>query len=664
MESIFEKVKERVKISEVVAAFGVTLNRVGKGLCPFHEERNPSFSVKDADGIFKCFSCDVSGDIFDFVSTLKGIEALEAAELLADMFGVDRPCKQAPKKLEAKPVKPLKAECEANVGGKQRIREYLERCKENVSRTNYFVSRGLSQGIIAKYCLGFDEAKRQAIIPYSSKLDYYQARSVTDKKFFKPKTEEAGVEPLWNKNALSGSGVVFVVESPICALSIIQSGGEAVSINGTGSQKLLAEVKSKKPKCILASSLDNDDAGKIAQQELANQLYELGVKFVVSNIAGGRKDPNELLISSPNTLAKNIQEAVQAAKKEFSSLKGLFSASDIQRQNIKPIRWIVNGILPEGLTIVCAPSKYGKSWMMMQLCNAVSQGLPFLDYKTEQCDCVYFSLEDSKRRFKSRLNKILNGKPAPKNFFGAVECKAMGGGLFEQLSELIATHPKTGLIIIDTFQKVRGGQSREESVYGADYREMGEIKAFADKHNVCILLVHHLRKQSDDADIFNRINGSMAIMGASDTSWILARKKRGDTNTILAVTGRDVEDVELVLNFDRTAAVWNLLGDAEDEARRAARQEYETNAVVKTIKALVDKNPHGWQGNCTDLKVQIYELSGSLFLGSADTVGRTIKKYLDRLVADGIEHRVGRGKQHFFGKKKATLFNHYELQEE
>ena len=109
MESIFEKVKERVKISEVVAAFGIALNRAGKGLCPFHEERNPSFSVKDADGIFKCFSCDVSGDIFDFVSTLKGIEALEAAELLADIFGVDRPCKTTPRKLDQQTRQTLKS---------------------------------------------------------------------------------------------------------------------------------------------------------------------------------------------------------------------------------------------------------------------------------------------------------------------------------------------------------------------------------------------------------------------------------------------------------------------------------------------------------------------------------------------------------------------------
>ncbi|MCL2555425.1 MAG: AAA family ATPase [Firmicutes bacterium] len=660
MESIFEKVKERVKISEVVAAFGITLNRADKGLCPFHEERNPSFSVKDADGIFKCFSCDVSGDIFDFVSRLKSIEALEAAELLADMFGIDRSCKQAPKKLGSTPVKPLKAECEANVGGKQRIKDYLERCKENVAKTNYFVSRGLSQEVISKYFLGFDEEKRQAIIPYSSKLDYYQARSIESKKFFKPKTEEAGAEPIWNKNALASKGVVFVVESPICALSIIQSGGEAVSINGTGAQKLIAEVKSKKPKCILALSLDNDEAGKTAQQELANQLYELGVRFVVSNIAGGRKDPNELLMASPNILVKNIQEAVVTAKKEFSSLKGLFSAKELQGKVIKPIRWIVRELLPEGLTIVCAPSKYGKSWMMMQLCTAVTQGLSFLGYKTEECDCVYFSLEDSERRFQSRLNKTLAGKVAPHNFFGSVTCKTMGNGFFEQMEELMATHPKIGLIIVDTFQKIRGGQGKTESAYAADYRELSEFKAFADKHRVCVLLVHHLRKQIDDGDIFNMINGSTGVMATSDTSWILARKKRSDTDTAFVATGRDVSDVELVLNLDKSSFHWGVVGTKEDQAYLAARREYESNPVIMTIKSLVDKNPHGWGGKCSDIKRMIYEESGKLYLKSVESIGKVINGYSDKLLADGIEHRVERGKRHFFVAKKNLIFGGFE----
>lgn len=659
-DSIFEKVKTTVKISEVVEHFGVHLDRNDKALCPFHNEDTPSFSVKREDNIYKCFGCGESGDAVDFVAKIKGIEPLEAAKQLAEIYGIDAHPQSSRKGVD----KIHAAECKRQRDAPQRvtaqIKEYLNECVAAVGRTNYFKGRGLTDETIRKFYLGFDEKKQAVVLPYSSKLEYYQTRSIADKKFFKPRTEDAGAEPIYNAEAIGKTkGAVFVVESPICALSIMQSGGAAIATCGTsGINKFVAEIKTRKPQCFFVLCLDNDDAGRKAQQDLANVLFEQNAKFITYNIAGKYKDPNELLMADTKALSANISAATQTARREFSTLKRLFSASELQTRELRPIRWIVRDILPEGLAIICAPSKYGKSWMMLQLCVAVTQGKPFLERQTEQSDCVYFSLEDSERRFKSRLIKLMNGSKAPSNFYGSVECKAMGNGLFEQLTELIEAYPKIGLIIIDTFQKIRTGQQRNESLYGADYREMGEVKSFADKHGICVLLVHHLRKQDDDSDIFNRINGSMAIMGASDTSWILSRKKRGDTNTTLTLTGRDIEDMELVVSFDKNTVKWELIGNAEDEAARLARAEYESNPVIKTVKALIEKNPSGWRGTSSEIKVKIYEETGVLYTKSPETIGRAIRNYADRLLADGITHSDERGKRHLFAKKQTTLFNY------
>lgn len=65
---------------------------------------------------------------------------------------------------------------------------------------------------------------------------------------------------------------------------------------------------------------------------------------------------------------------------------------------------------------------------------------------------------------------------------------------------------------MDTLQKVRGKVSRADSMYSGDYREMAKLKEFADKHGICLLLVHHLRKMTDDGDVFNMISGSTALM--------------------------------------------------------------------------------------------------------------------------------------------------------
>lgn len=642
MTDIFERVKDRVNIADVVERFGVKLNCRDKGLCPFHDEKTPSFSVKKQDNTWKCFGCGEGGDAIDFVAKLKGIESLEAVKTLAEMYDIDiANDKPIPKKFD--------------------VKAYIQKCIAEVGQTNYFSKRGLTAATVKKYCLGYDSYRKAVVIPYSSKLTYYQTRSIEDKKFFKPKSEDCGAEPLFNGDVMYKSkDQVFVVESPICALSIMQCGAAAIALCGVGNlNKLIKEVKSKKPTATLILSLDNDESGNKASQELANQLFELGIKFDVSDVAGKDcKDPNELLIKDAAQLKTNVQAAVKAAKLKYTKLTKLFSAEELQKRRIRPIQWIVRGVLPEGLAIICAPSKYGKSWMMMQLCEAVADGKPFLDFETEKCDCMYFSLEDSDRRFQDRLNKTMQGKSAPSNFYGSTECSTMQLGLFKELEELMELYPRIKLIIIDTFQKVRGGAGKTESAYSADYREMGEFKKFAEKHGLCILLVHHMRKQMDDADIYNRINGSMGIMGAADTILMLSRKKRDDENTTLILTGRDVEDKELVVSFDKTTFQWQVIGTAEEEAYRKAKSEYENNPVIKTIKALIEKTPSGWCGNCSELKAKIYEITGQLYSGTVESIGKTISKYLDRLLSDGIEHKDARGKRHSFVKKQRTLWDY------
>ena len=68
MTDIFEKVKDQVKIADAVEAFGVKLNSRDKGLCPFHREKTPSFSIDRKNNIFTCFGCGETGDVITFAS--------------------------------------------------------------------------------------------------------------------------------------------------------------------------------------------------------------------------------------------------------------------------------------------------------------------------------------------------------------------------------------------------------------------------------------------------------------------------------------------------------------------------------------------------------------------------------------------------------------------
>lgn len=650
--SIFEKVKDRVKIAEVVEYFGIKLNNKDKALCPFHQEKTPSFSIDRKNNIFTCFGCGETGDAIAFVTKLKSIEPLDAAKLLAEIFRIDT---DEPKS-RMKPMQKPKPPSTPKQGAA--ITDYIRACIADAAKTDYFAQRGLSNETVKKYCLGYDVKRNAIVLPYSSKLTYYQTRAIANKAFFKPKTEDAGSEPLFNQDALwNTKQPVFVVESPICALSIMQCGTAAVSLCGVGgAAKLLKECKVKKPSGMLILCLDNDEPGKNASQELANQLFELGVKFDVFNIAGDCKDPNELLTMDAEALRRNIAAAKRHAKAKYRTDKDSVSAYELQATEIAPPNWLVEDVLPEGLAIICAPSKAGKSWMMLQLCVAVCEGKEFLDFKTRKSDCLYYALEDSKFRLKDRMNKVLGQTAAPKNLHLAIRADPLDGGLLDRVAQELEEYPNIRLVIIDTLQKVRGKTNRTETTYTSDYREMSVLKDFADKHNICILLVHHLRKMGDENDVFNMISGSNGIMGACDTILIISKKKRGDDNATLSMTGRDIRQCDLVVHFDDAKYSWEVIGTAEEEETKRERREYEHDPLIITVKKLVRENPYGtWEGTASDLIKAISDTVGYSPGDSPLSLGHKISKYEYRLYAEGIDHKQksGRaaGRKHVFFMK-------------
>lgn len=329
------------------------------------------------------------------------------------------------------------------------------------------------------------------------------------------------------------------------------------------------------------------------------------------------------------------------------------TAADLQQKDIPPIHFIVNNLLSVGLNILASPPKYGKSWMMLALCLAVASGGRFLGYTTNQCGCLYLALEDSQLRLKARMDKLLAGKAAPAGFHFATMADTIDNGLFDELADFLKVHPDTGLIVIDTLQRVRGAAHGKEGAYAADYREVGALKAFADSHNVALLLVHHLRKMKDDGDPFNMISGTNGIMGASDATMVLTKEKRGDSNATLSVVGRDIESSDTVLRFNKDTCYWENLGDADWFAEQQARQEYQESPIVRTIKKLLEQSPEGWIGTAqqlleagrfithTSLAPSPRDLSGKL-----KGLGKSLLDY-DSIVYERKSNGSGGGKHSF-----------------
>ena len=172
----------------------------------------------------------------------------------------------------------------------------------------------------------------------------------------------------------------------------------------------------------------------------------------------------------------------------YEKLPKTISAEELLSTPLPPVKWIIPDLLPAGLALFAGPSKAGKSWLTLWLCLQVAQGKPMWGREIEPHTVLYLSLEDTFNRLQKRLLQLVGSEEAPERLVMQTECSSIGQGLEEQLTSFIYQHPDTGLIVIDTLQKVRSND-QNNSMYASDYKEISALKALADKYNVCILLI-------------------------------------------------------------------------------------------------------------------------------------------------------------------------------
>ena len=275
----------------------------------------------------------------------------------------------------------------------------------------------------------------------------------------------------------------------------------------------------------------------------------------------------------------------------FTKLPKAISAEELLSTPLPPVKWIIPGLLPAGLALFAGPSKAGKSWLTLWLCLQIAQGNPVWNREIEPRTVIYFSLEDTFNRLQSRIFQLIDGGDAPERLILQTECPSIGQGLEEQVESLIHTYCDVGLIVIDTLQKVRVSDGNG-GMYANDYKEAGVLKKLADKYDICILLIHHLRKQTA-SDPFDQISGSTGLMGASDTSWVMQRKRMSQTASIL-VTGRDMDNKTLRLHEEN--CVWIL--DEEESTEQIVAK-----AVPSYLWKVADyiDGVGTWQGTATEL---------------------------------------------------------------
>jgi DNA primase len=151
-----ERVKQAADIVEVVSAH-TDLRRQGArfvGLCPFHDERTPSFSVEPTEKLYHCFGCGVGGDVIKFVEEKDGLGFAEAVELLADRYGVELEREQEDPRAEAKRQRRRRLE-ELLDRAASFYSSYLWESEEAGKARDYLAQRGLREEVLRAFGVGY-----------------------------------------------------------------------------------------------------------------------------------------------------------------------------------------------------------------------------------------------------------------------------------------------------------------------------------------------------------------------------------------------------------------------------------------------------------------------------------------------------------------------------
>jgi hypothetical protein len=240
-----------------------------------------------------------------------------------------------------------------------------------------------------------------------------------------------------------------------------------------------------------------------------------------------------------------------------------FTAADLLAAELAEQKMAVEGIVPEGLSVLAGKPKLGKSWLCFALGLAVAaNGKALGRLSVEQGEVLYLALEDTKRRLRSRLEKLLGTAAPPAGLYLARTWPRMDKGGGAALVEWLDAHPNCRLAIIDTWPKFKPSRVRNGNDYEQDYEHGAQLKALADAKGIAIIAVCHCRKMGA-SDPLEEVSGTMGLTGAADAVLVL-RRERGQHDAALFVTGRDLDEQELALSWDRERASWEIVGEANE----------------------------------------------------------------------------------------------------
>lgn len=393
-EEIIEKIKENTDIVEIIGE-KVKLKRTGAnfmGLCPFHSEKSPSFSVNQQKQFYKCFGCGEGGDVFSFLMKTQQLNFFDAVQLLAERAGID-----LPREDKAEAGRRMARETLENIN-RTAARFYFDNLRARPDARKYFLDRGITEQTITRFGLGYapdswdaayhylkqkgfrDEDIRESglmsgieqgkcydrfrnrlmfpVFDYRGRVTGFGARVLDDSKpkylnspetlLFRKGTNLYGLN-FFVKNRRREDDQLIIVEGYMDCIALHQAGiHQAVAALGTALTREQARLMKRYVQKVI-TAFDSDTAGQIATLRGLEILVDEGFEVKILSMPEG-KDPDDLVKEEGREgFLKLIDSALSYT--EFQ-LKGARAGLDLSKEedkvtyfkNLEPVLEKLSGV--------------------------------------------------------------------------------------------------------------------------------------------------------------------------------------------------------------------------------------------------------------------------------------------------------------------------------
>lgn len=378
MDSISE-VKTKINIIELIGGY-TPLKQSGKnhkGLCPFHSEKTPSFMVSEDLQRYRCFGCGKSGDIFNFIMDIEGVEFPEALKVLAERAGVKLDLKSSA--FDKKEKDATTRIYEINEEAVKFYQHLLNKHKFGDIGRAYIKKRGVSEKIVKEFGLGYAPNSWDSLSRYliskkfttdeivNSGLGKYRKSSKNTYDIFRgrlmfplrdnmgrivgfsgralfenqdPKYINTPETPVFHKErflfgldlaktAIRKNNLAIIVEGEFDMISPYQAGYENI-VASKGTALTMGQVNLlKRYAQTIVLIFDNDVAGADASIRGIDIIKDCGLDIKIAVLPKGSKDPDELIKKDKNLFGEVVKTALPLWDYYFSYASSKYDLSNI-----------------------------------------------------------------------------------------------------------------------------------------------------------------------------------------------------------------------------------------------------------------------------------------------------------------------------------------------